>query len=132
MSHSSQLKTLETHADIRRHEMLQDLAEASANHLIREHAVDQAVACDLGNTIADFLCNHWKGQNVYIPADTPFKMSARDLEIYRRMERGNAPDLAREFNLSFVRVYQIYRRMLAINRARLQPGLFGDDAGKDV
>ena len=131
MTLSNTLKTLETNVDIRRHEMLQELAESAADHLIRKHGLDQEVACDLGNHMADFLCTHWKWQNVYIPADTPFKMSHRDLRIYQRMARGNAPDIARDEGLSFVRVYQIYRRLLAINRAKLQPGLFAEpETGK--
>jgi Zn-dependent protease len=38
------------------------------------------------------------------------------------MERGNAPDLAREFDLSEVRVHQIYKRCLKEYRARTHPG----------
>lgn len=132
MSDSSLIKTLENATDIRRHEMLQDLADQSAQYLIREHALAQDVAGDLGNFVADFLCEHWKGQNVYIPADAQFKMSQRDLQIYQRMQRGSAPDLAREFGISYVRVYQIYKRILAANRARLQPQLFGDEAKESV
>lgn len=126
MSASNQLKTLETKADFYRHEMLQDLAETSAQHLINKHGLDELVACDLGNAVADFLCEHWKGQSVYIPADEPYKMSQRDLQIYQRMQRGNAPELARELGISTVHVYQVYRRMLAVQRAKVQPGLFGE------
>jgi Mor family transcriptional regulator len=111
-------------ADIRRHELLEDVAEQAAQMLIAKHGLPGEVACDIGNGLADFLSEHWSGQTVYITADTPFKMSQRDMRIYRRMERGNAHDIAREEGISFVRVYQIYKRMLAIARAKAQPGLF--------
>lgn len=127
MSASNLLKTLETQADFHRHELLSDLAETSAQHLIKKHGLDELVAADLGNAVADFLCEHWKGQSVYIPADETFKMSQRDLQIYQRMARGNAPELAREFGISTVHVYQVYRRILAAQRAKVQPGLFKEE-----
>jgi Mor family transcriptional regulator len=57
-------------------------------------------------------------------ADAKFKMSKRDLKIFQQMERGNAHELAREHDISYVRVYQIYKRCLAAARARRQPSLF--------
>ena len=61
-------------------------------------------------------------------ADSQFKLSKRDQEIYQRMQRGNAHELAKEYGLSYVRVYQIYKRCLAVARSRRQPGLFEDPA----
>jgi Mor family transcriptional regulator len=118
---------VETNADIRRHELLADVAEQTAKRLIEKHSLDEDLACDVGNDLADFLSTHWNGQNVYMVADSQFKLSKRDLEIYKRMERGNAHDLAREFGLSYVRVYQIYKRCLTAARARRQPELFGTE-----
>lgn len=124
---------VKTNADVRRHELLADVAEQTATRLIEKHNMPEDVACDIGNDLADFLSEHWKGQNVYMNADAQFKLSKRDLEIYRRMERGNAHELAKEFELSYVRVYQIYRRCLAIARSRTQPSLFeaSEMAGSD-
>lgn len=120
------LKLVETNADMRRHELLADVAEQTAKRLIEKHGVAEEAACDIGNDLADFFSQHWNGQNVYMVADTAFKLSKRDQLIYQRMERGNAHELAKEFGLSYVRVYQIYRRCLAIARSRSQPGLFED------
>ena len=118
----------ETRADHRRHELLLDVAEACAQFLIEKHGMDADPAMDLGNHLADFLAEHWKGQKIYMVGDRDFKLSKRDLEIYQRMERGNANDLAAEFNISCVRVYQIYKRCLAEARSRRQTGLF-DESG---
>ncbi len=113
-------------ADVRRHELLADVAEQIARRLIENHQVDQDKAVDVGNALADFLADHWKGQNVYIAGDQSYKLAERDWEIFARMERGNASDLAREFDISVVRVYQIHRRCLAEYRKRTQHDLFND------
>jgi len=122
------MEMLKNNADVRRHELLADVAEQTAIRMIEKHGIAEEIACDIGNDLADFLSEHWKGQNVYMIADVQFKLSKRDLQIYQRMERGNAHELAKEFNLSYVRVYQIYRRCLRIARNRLQPALFDDPA----
>ena len=116
---------VETNADIRRHELLADVAEQTARNLIK-HGIPEEKACDIGNELADFFSEHWNGQNIYMVADSQFKLSKRDQEIYQRMQRGNAHELAKEFGLSYVRIYQIYRRCLAVARSRRQPGLFED------
>lgn len=121
---------VETNADRRRHELLADVAEQTARNLIK-HGISEEKACDIGNELADFFSEHWNGQNIYMVADSQFKLSKRDHEIYQRMERGNAHELAKEFGLSYVRVYQIYKRCLAIARSRRQPGLFEDPVAGD-
>lgn len=115
---------VESNADIRRHELLADMAEQAARHLIDKHGIDEAVALDAGNSLADFLSTHWHGQNIYIVSDAAFKLSKRDLEIYQRMERGNAQEIAKEMGISYVRVYQVYRRVLKAMRSKVQPDLF--------
>lgn len=117
---------VETNADVRRHELLADVAEQAARLAMKNLNVAEDAALDFGNHMADFLSEHWKGQNVYMNADAAFKLSKRDLEIFQRMERGNAHELAKEYNLSYVRIYQIYKRCLAAARAKAQPGLFGE------
>lgn len=111
-------------ADVRRHELLADVAEQTARRLIERHALDEGLAVDVGNALADFLAEHWKGQNVYIVGDQAYKLAERDWEIFRRMERGNAHELAKEYGISYIRVYQIHKRCLAEYRRRTQPDLF--------
>lgn len=115
--------------DARRHELLADVAERIAQRLIEKHAIGEDAACDVGNDLADFLADHWKGQTFYLPADQAYRLDQRDWEIFRRMERGTAPDLAREFGISKVRVHQVYKRCLAEYRARTQHSLFAVTAG---
>ncbi|SDO77829.1 Transcriptional regulator, Middle operon regulator (Mor) family [Rhodoferax sp. OV413] len=116
----------ETGADHRRHELLSDVAEAVAQFVIDKKIMEPDPAMELGNHLADFLADHWKGQKIYMVGDRDFKLNKRDLEIYQRMQRGNANELAAEYNISYVRVYQIYKRCLAEARSRRQNDLFGD------
>lgn len=111
-------------AEVRRHELLADMAEQAAHHLITKHGVEEEKAFDVGNALADFLAEHWKGQHVYFVSDQAYRLSERDWEIFRRMKRGEAHNLAREFDISYVRVHQIYRRCLAEFRRRNQHDLF--------
>lgn len=114
----------ENPVEARRHELFADVAEALAQRAIAKHGIDQDKAVDLGNDLADHLAEHWKGQNIYIGGDRPYKLNLRDWEIFNRMERGNAHELAREYGVSYVRIHQIYKRCLQEYRARVQGGLF--------
>lgn len=117
----------ETNADIRRHELLADLAEQTAKFALEKLAgkvITEELAIGLGNDLADFICSHWNGQNIYMVSDAQYKLSKRDLMIFERMQRGNAHELARELGISYVRVYQINARCLAAARAKRQPQLF--------
>lgn len=116
----------ETPTEARRHELLADVAEQAAQRLIQKHGLDEDVACDVGNDLADFLAEHWKGQSIYMPGDQAYKLNARDWTIFQRFQRGNANELAKEFDVSKVRIHQIYKRCLAEYRARVQGGLFSD------
>ncbi|WP_208508413.1 Mor transcription activator family protein [Variovorax paradoxus] len=119
---------LETPGEIRRHELFSEMAERLARHMMDKHGIEEDRAIDIGNDLADFLTEHWKGQNVYINSDREFRLSKRDWEIFGRMRRGNANDLAAEYGISYVRVHQVYRRCLAEARRRVQPDLFGQNA----
>lgn len=101
----------DTRAQIRRNELFEDVAETIANQLMKELEVPKEKAVDVGNVLADFLAKHWKGQSIYIPSNWHYKNRQRDQEIYDRMAVGNAGDLASEFGISEVRVYQIYSRI---------------------
>lgn len=116
-----------TNSEARRHELLSGAAESTALRLIQKHGMAPDAAADVGNALADYLVENWKGQHIYLPAEHAFKLNQRDMEIYRRLERGNAQELAQEFGISYVRVYQINRRVKAEMLKRNQPSLPGFD-----
>ena len=115
-----------TGLDIRRHDLFQDLAEIVAAELIKEHTVPEKKACEIGNALADFIATHWNGQMMYFTADGKYKSNKRDWEIFNKLKRGNAHELAKEYGLSFVRVYQIARRCRSQLQQRAQAKLLDE------
>ena len=121
-----------TKSETRRVELLRDVAEVLAAELIARKVVAEEGAIDIGNSLADFLAKHWGGQQLYIPTNWIFKCDERDQQIFERMGRGKAGELAKEFGLSYIRVYQIYRRVLAEKRAMYERELAEQREPSDV
>jgi len=84
-------------------------------------------AAQLGNKLADFLADHWKGQTIYFVGDLPYKLVPRDMEIFNALQRGNADEIGRKYGISGMRVYQINKRVLTALRSKMQPDLFRSD-----
>lgn len=112
--------------EVRRHELLADLAEKAARFMIERGGMADDLASALGNDLADFIADNWRGQTIYFVGDAAFRNSDRDWEIWRRSKTGNAHELAKEFGISYVRVYQIVRRCTDEYRRSVQPSLFDD------
>lgn len=115
-----------TRGEAKRHELLADVAETLAVELTKVTGVTTEQAAQLGNKLADFLAEHWKGQTIYFVGDLPYKLAPRDMEIFNEMQRGNADEIGRKHGISGMRVYQIYKRVLVAMRKRVQPTLFAD------
>lgn len=113
--------------DAKRHELLADVAETMAVKLVKVAGLTTEQAAQMGNELADFLSDHWKGQTVYFVGDLTFKLAARDMEIFQAVERGNADDIGRKYGISGMRVYQINQRVLKALRAKMQDDLFAGD-----
>lgn len=94
-------------------EVLKELADHFAN-LLAAHGIDPDKAEEIGRAAAEFLREHWGGQNVYLPKGKLFKLSERDLMIWEKWNGRNVLELCREFDITRARLYQI----LAIVRAR--------------
>lgn len=108
--------TCNTPADKKRHDLLLDVSECVAHHMVEKHGLDAEQAAAVGNKTADFLMQQWRGQTIYIVGDKQFQLRDRDREIFERLRRGNADELGAEFGISGMRVYQICARY----RARLK------------
>lgn len=113
----------EKHSSARRHELLAGVAEHTATRLIEKHGLTVEQAADIGNDLADWMADYFGGQAVYFVKDAGVQLDERDHQIFMRMRRGNAHELAAEFGISYVRVYQIYRRRLEQARKHRQPDL---------
>ena len=118
-------------ADCRRNELCAEVAAFAAEHAIERHRMAQEDANDLGEKVARILLDHFRGASIYFPKDTGLNKFARDWEIYRRLQRGNAQELAREHCISHVRVYQIHRRCQKLKREEAAKCM-GADGAKTV
>lgn len=104
-------------------ELLADLADQVAIKLV-EHQIEINRAADIGLAVAEFMRTHWGGQPIYIPLSAPNQISARYLEIFNKCNGRNHRQLAREYGISVVRVYQIVKRVTQEMLAKRQGGLF--------
>jgi len=111
-------------------EALQSVADHVTERLQKDHKLSIDAAADIGNDLADWMADFLGGQLIYFARGKSREISTRDLQIFERMKRGNANELAAEFGISYVQVYSIYRRMLREARKARQPGLFKDEDEK--
>ncbi|TDK66011.1 Mor transcription activator family protein [Sapientia aquatica] len=108
----------------KRHELLSDLASHGTAILI-EHGIDDAVADQVATAIADFLAQHWGGQNITIPKDYHFKLSNRDMVIYQEFARGVPYDaLAIKFDMTERGMRKLIERVTKREISKRQGKLF--------
>ena len=62
---------------------------------------------------AEHIRTHWAGQPIYIPKGAAYEFSKRDVEIFNRFNGRNHSALAREYNLTVMRIYQIVKAIKA-------------------
>lgn len=104
-------------------ELLQDLADQVAIKLV-EHGIDMEKAADIGFSSAEFIREHWGGQPLYIPRGAQYEFSMRDMQVFERFNGHNHAALAREYNLSVMRIYQIVKAVRAELIKKRQGALF--------
>ena len=104
-------------------ELLADLADQVALKLT-EAGIKRAVAADIGFAAAEHIREHWSGAPIYIPKGAAYGFTQRDLELYERFNGCNHRQLAREYNLSIMRIYQIVKRVRAEHVKKCQGALF--------
>lgn len=94
----------------KRAELFEDIVGQTAK-LLTEVGVDNKGADLVANSLADYLADHWGGQNFCFPKDHLRKLSQRELELYERYTGSNHGDLAREYGLTERGVYKILARV---------------------
>lgn len=104
-------------------EMLADLADQIAVKLV-DVKVPADKAADIGFDIAEYMREHWGGYPFYFPKGVQYDFHCRDLEIFERFTGYNQPELAREYNLTLVRIYQIIKAVRAEMVKKRQGALF--------
>lgn len=104
-------------------ELLADLADQVSIKLV-EHHIEINRAADIGLAVAEFVRTHWGGQPIYIPSGAPNLISDRYVQIFEKCNGRNHRQLAREYGISVVRVYQIVKQVTQEMMAKRQGGLF--------
>lgn len=83
------------------------LIYAMRDRLMNQHGYTEQLATEVATLCVETVRAEYGGERLYVPA--PSKL-ARDEAIRRDLRPGNAEDLAREWNLSVTRVYEIANR----------------------
>lgn len=104
-------------------ELLADLADQVAGKLV-EHQIEINKAAEIGLAVAEYIRIHWGGQPIYIPLQAPNQIADRYVEIWNKCNGRNHRQIAREYGISVVRVYQIVKQVTQEMVAKRQGGLF--------
>lgn len=104
---------------------LHDLMLVMESQIIRKHPelADQAYELARSNVMA--LAHYLGGRQLYLPRDDRLQRALRDHRIYERyMGRKNHDDLAIEYGLTTIQIYNIVAQQRKLATARVQPQLF--------
>lgn len=104
-------------------ELLADLADQIAAKLI-EAGIDIERAAEIGFGVAEHVRIHWSGQSLYFSKGVQYDLSRRDIEIFEKFDGTNHEVLAREYNRTVMRIYQIVKAVRAEMIRKRQGCLF--------
>jgi Mor family transcriptional regulator len=92
-------------------ELIKALVDLGTRTLVEQCNLTEPQARESMREIAHNLARNYGGGYMYVPKDSEFQLTKRDMEIYKRMIGGNANELAREFGLSVQQLYSINRHV---------------------
>ncbi|PAT00664.1 MAG: hypothetical protein BSR46_01615 [Candidatus Dactylopiibacterium carminicum] len=121
---------MNTKTEALRTELLSDV-ESHGRRICIDHGLPADVAEQVAVAIADFLAEHWGGQNLNFPKDYRYKLAARDLAIYRRFRGDNYHELVKETGMTERGLRKLIARVHARELPRVQPRLFEDTTDSD-
>lgn len=88
------------------------------------HGVTREVSAEIAVGAVDSVGREFGGTQVYFPRGISYRLSQRDAEIFRKFKGDNYAQLAREFQLTEVRVRTIIKDCLEYERLVKQRQLF--------
>lgn len=106
-----------------RHELLSDV-ETHGTAILLSHGIEQDIAEQAATAIADFLAEHWGGQLVSFPKDYLYKLSKRDMQIYREFTGNNYPELVRRHKMTERGIRKLIERVHRREVSRRQGDMF--------
>jgi len=110
--------------ELRAPELMRDLLDKSADILQKQINMPPEEAKLAALAIVKQLAKDWGGQQVYIPKSMMLELDERDRQIYKEFTGTNQPQLAKKYNMSVVRVYQILDFVRTSNFLKSQQDLF--------
>lgn len=105
-------------------EALALIANAAYTWLIEHMSIDHQRAAEAALSIAERARKELGGGHQYIPKGRDYELSRRDRQIYAKFRGDNFTQLAREFELTEMRVRQIVDRCRKADIKSRQSGLF--------
>lgn len=103
------------------------IAQAAYEKMTGRAQVEPQLAGEIAMEIAEKAReNLGGGAHVYIPKGRDWLLPRRDREIWDKFKGDNYQALAKEYNLTEMRIRQIVERCRAADQKRRQAGLFGE------
>ena len=107
-------------------EVLADIAREIHSRLM-DHPLVQlphAIAAEMALGVTEHVRKNIGGVATYIPRGMAYELSIRDKKIYEKFNGENYHALAREFEMTEMRVRQIVTHVGRVERAKRQQSLF--------
>lgn len=89
--------------------------------------IEESKAADAARDMVHDICAAHGAGFMYVPRDLEFELTRRDREIYERFVGTNLHELAQEYRLTHVRIYQIVAQVKAEELRQRQGRLPGLD-----
>jgi Mor family transcriptional regulator len=107
-------------------EVLADIARTIHARLMEDPRVKLAhpIAAEVAMDVAEHVRKNIGGVATYIPRGINYDLTLRDREVWAKFKGDNYAELAREYDLTEMRVRQIVAQAGRIDKAKRQQNLF--------
>ena len=107
-------------------EVLADIARQLHARLMEDPRVKlpHIVAAEVALSITEHVRKNVGGVSVYIPRGHAYEATQREIAIYRDFKGDNYHQLARQYNLTEMRIRQIVNHVSQVEKAKRQQNLF--------
>lgn len=108
-----------------RHEFFATVDDA-VQRVLSDLGVDEAVRQQCGAAVADGLHEDFGGQEIYVPQDSGYKLSQREIEILAKHRAGaSLPELQRQYGMTRPGLQRLLKRARTRDPHLDQGKLFG-------
>ncbi|MEI7250302.1 Mor transcription activator family protein [Pectobacterium versatile] len=106
----------------KRHKLLSEVADHVAE-TAADYGCSTEHAEQLGLAVANFLAEHFGGQNFTFPRDYVYKLALRDLQIYNEHKGNNWAELSSKYGITErglrKLIHRVHRRMMKSRQPNL-------------